>query len=58
VRADVPADVSQAGHGAQLPVTSRLTYPAVTTAATVFLVSEDAAYVNGAPLSADGGLGA
>jgi 3-oxoacyl-[acyl-carrier protein] reductase len=54
---DMTADLPQAEIAAHIPA-ARVGRPEEVAAAVAFLVSDDAAYVNGATLAVDGGLGA
>jgi NAD(P)-dependent dehydrogenase (short-subunit alcohol dehydrogenase family) len=58
IATDMTADLNQNGDLAGLVPAGRVGQPEEVAAAVSFLVSDEAAYVNGATLSVDGGLGA
>jgi 3-oxoacyl-[acyl-carrier protein] reductase len=58
IATDMTADLSQNGEFAGAIPAGRIGQPEEVAAAVSFLVSDEAAYVNGATLSVDGGLGA
>jgi 3-oxoacyl-[acyl-carrier protein] reductase len=58
IATDMTAELSQNGDLAGATPTGRVEQPEEVASAVSFLVSDEAAYVNGATLSVDGGLGA